>query len=147
MRLEMSLWAERVGIFVDARIVHDPPDVGVNDGVLGNAVREVGVLLAETVRGPKRGDGKAAETLPQDCIDVGEQGAVGYGGEFVRRDYRINLMLSLSLHFGIKDHVQEEGGDGGTHGVGPSTVHGYGRVEEDVAALGICGRDVDQSVR
>lgn len=59
----MSLWAEGMRIFKDTGIVHDSPDVCVDDGILRYAVGEVGVFLAKTVRGAERGHGQDPETL------------------------------------------------------------------------------------
>ena len=53
MRLKMSLWAEGTRIFLNIGIVHDSPDVCVDDGLLRYAVGEVGVFFAETVGAPR----------------------------------------------------------------------------------------------
>lgn len=63
------------------------------------------------------------------------------------RDDRVNFLLGLSLDLGVEDHVQEERGEGGAHGVGSSAIHGYGRVEEEVTGFSIRWRHVGQSVR
>lgn len=86
MRLEMSLWAEGMRIFVDVGIVHDSPDVCVDNGIFGYTVGEIGILFADTVGGAEGGYGQDTETFLQNRVNVGEAGAVSCSRKFVWRD-------------------------------------------------------------
>ena len=125
-----AVWVEGERVGIGLGIVEHLPDVGDDDGTLGEVVAIVDVILDETVRDScvgqasqrhptkgaterrtKRGDVVPAESFEEDGVDVWEVVAVLSSREVIVSNDGVDLSLGLSLDLRVESHSKEESVD------------------------------------
>lgn len=102
---EMSFRAEFVSVWaVHIWIVVEVPDVDNADGVLGEEVALVVVVLGETMGDAERSDTTPAHDFLDQGANVWEVFIVVKGWEAVTADNLVDLFLCAFLGFGVENH-------------------------------------------